>query len=1420
MAPKKQPEKKEPAGEGVDITNSNRADESLQASEERFRLIINNSRDIIFTMNIEGEFIFVSPAVKDALGYDPGELVGRAFQSLIHPDDIAATEEALRKNIEKGERSPNIEYRVKDKYGNWHWYTTSGSIVLNASGAFLNFLGISRDITERKQLEEELRDSEAKFRNIIEHSGDMFYMFDLDARPLYLSPRAIDMLGYTVDEFFQIKWTDHLTDSPVNRAALASTMAAVMTGQKQPPYPIEFKRKDGARLSAEINESPLKDPDGKVTGLVGVMRDISERKKTEEALKASEEKFRSIAEQSADVVWTTDETGTITFLSPETLNLFGYEPEEMVGRNFTEFLTPESIEEAMGAFAQTFSGQVEGGIVELKMKRKDGSQFLGELRGGLLKYGNTREAAGIILDITGRRQVEQALRESEEQFRAALENAPDGVYMNDLEGNFLYGNRRCEEIIGHRREELIGKNFLELNILPNNSLTRAAEILRDNINGKSTGPDELELISKDGRRVPVEINTSIIQRAGEKVVLAFVRDITERREAEEALRGSEERFRNMANLLPQTVFETDEKSNFVFVNRQGFEMFGYNEADIAAGMSVLEAIIPQDRDRAAENISLRIRGKESPPQEYTAVRKDGSKFPATIYAAPIIVNSRYAGMRGMLIDITESKIMENALKEKEAQYRLLAEHMTDTVWLMDMQLKATYQSPSAEKLRGYKPEEIRGMPPEKQVTPESLKLVFEVFSEEIPRVEADPGYNPIRTLDLEYYHKDGTTVWAESKFSVIRDESGKPVSILAEARDITERKQSEENLKRSEERFAAAFNINPDPTSLTVPETGKYVEVNPAFEKWSGYSREELLGRTSRGLSFWISPADRDTFLDRLSTHGTVEDMEITFRVKSGELRDTWFTARNVFIAGERYLLTRAHDVTERNRMLIALRESEAKYRMVVDNAQEAIFIAVDGIIIFSNRRATVLSGYSPEEIVSRPFIDFIHPDDRQIVAERYIKWLNGEDVPTTDIVRFIFKSGNIIWGELNVVSITWEGRPATLGFMTDITYRKRLEEEQQRVAKLESVGLLAGGIAHDFNNILTSILGNISLASMEAAPGSELRDSLEQAEKASQRAKDLTKQLLTFSKGGAPVTRLASLAELLKDTTSFALRGSNIICQFSIPADLWHAEIDAGQVSQVIQNLVINAQQAMPSGGTIEVTAENMALDITQNIGSGLPLKEGDYIRIAVSDHGSGIDAEHLDKIFDPFFTTKQTGSGLGLATAFSIARNHGGHLSVESKVGAGATFYLYLPASRETATPKQVKKEAGKPAGKARILVMDDEQGVREIAGRMLQHLGYQDVEFATDGADAIKLYKAAMKSGSPFTATILDLTIAGGMGGKETVRKLLKIDPGVKAIVSSGYVDDSVIAKHKDYGFSGMVAKPYTLEELRKALQDVAG
>lgn len=383
-----------------------------------------------------------------------------------------------------------------------------------------------------------------------------------------------------------------------------------------------------------------------------------------------------------------------------------------------------------------------------------------------------------------------------------------------------------------------------------------------------------------------------------------------------------------------------------------------------------------------------------------------------------------------------------------------------------------------------------------------------------------------------------------------------------------------------------------------------------------------------------------------------------------------------------------------------------------------------------------------------------------------------------------------------------------------DITERKQMEAEIQKAQKLESLGILAGGIAHDFNNIFTAIIGNISLAKMYAKPGLEMYDILTEVEKASLRAKNLTTQLLTFSKGGTPVKKLASVTKLIRDSANFALSGSNVRCEISMPDDLWPVEVDKGQISQVIHHLIINAQQAMPQGGIIRLKAENIA------VGKGhyLPLNEGKYIKISLEDEGIGIPQEHLSKIFDPYFTTKQEGSGIGLATAYSIIKNHEGYITAESKLGVGTTFHIYLPASEEKIQLiKDTLTVSPVGSGRGNILVMDDDEIVRIVVDRMLGQCGYE-AEFAEDGKEAIELYKKAKESGAPFDAVIIDLVIPAGMGGKEAIQKLLELDPDIKAIVSSGYSDDPVMSNYKEYGFKGALAKPYEITDLRQMLHNV--
>ncbi len=482
------------------------------------------------------------------------------------------------------------------------------------------------------------------------------------------------------------------------------------------------------------------------------------------------------------------------------------------------------------------------------------------------------------------------------------------------------------------------------------------------------------------------------------------------------------------------------------------------------------------------------------------------------------------------------------------------------------------------------------------------------------------------------------------------------------------------------------------------------------------------------------------------------------------------------------------------------------------------ISTTTDGTIVMLNKIAQSLTGWRQENAAGKLLEEVFHIVDENNQANKID--LVKEVIKTKQVIEL---SGSYILKGKDGTEYLIEDSAApifnrfseVMGVVIvfrDVTNEKRIEEELQNARKIESIGVLAGGIAHDFNNILTAIIGNISLAKMHTDPESKVQTRLTEVEKACLRATALTQQLITFSKGGVPIKQTVSIKQLLEDSASFALRGSNVKCDLAIQDDLLPCDIDGRQISQVVKDMIINADQAMPEGGTITITAENSTVDEDDN----LPLKDGEYVKIVIQDKGIGIAPENINKIFDPFFSTKEKGSGLGLASSYSIIKKHGGYIGVASKDGAGTTFTVYLPAAKVISRTEEKKVGPETPlSGEGKILIMDDEEPVRGAAKAMLAYLGYE-TEVAVDGKEAIEMFKDALESGSPYAAVILDLTIPGGMGGKETVKHLKEMYPDVKAIVSSGYSNDPVMADYKKYGFDGIIIKPYRISDLADVLQ----
>lgn len=634
---------------------------------------------------------------------------------------------------------------------------------------------------------------------------------------------------------------------------------------------------------------------------------------------------------------------------------------------------------------------------------------------------------------------------------------------------------------------------------------------------------------------------------------------------------------------------------------------------------------------------------------------------------------------------------------------------------------------------------------------------------------------------------------------------------------------SERALAASEERYRYLFEASRD-IIFTLSTHGKLVAINQAFEKITGFSRKRWLGKQAL---FLVHPDQRDELRQNLipllqaqRETSVSAELQVTTLDKQRLICEVIFTLRRVSDK-TRQIYGIARNITERKQAEQELAAQKEWLTVTLRSIGDGV-IATDilGRIVLMNPVAERLTGWSTSEATGRllPQVFLLAQDYSGEPCLNPVQTIlnHGQSVALTKNIVLVARN------QLNRYYISNIGSPirdswgviigAVLVFR-DISQQRKCEEEMLKNQKLESIGILAGGIAHDFNNILAGILANTQLTQLLLANGKTVEKYLTGIEDGVTRAAALTRQLLTFSKGGAPIKKIASLGELLRTTVDFSLRGSNSKYELTTGEPLWPVEIDSDQINQVINNLIINADQAMPDGGIIRVSAENIHWVREDDP----PYRKGEFIKITICDQGIGIPEENLPYIFDPYFTTKPNGSGLGLATSYSIIKKHDGYINVQSRIGQGSAFTIYLPATVDTSCGAPIQKTPPIQKGHGKILLMDDDEMLRGVAGEMLSLLGYE-VEYAKEGREAIDLYEKSIHAFRPYDAVIMDLTVPGGLGGKTTIDKLLKLNPAIKVIVSSGYPDNPLLADYQKFGFSGVMVKPYKMEELSQILHRV--
>jgi len=1380
-----------------------RGHEALRESERKYRELVQNANSVIIRWKRDGSLTFFNEYAEGFFGYSADEVLGQNAGILVPAtestgrdltglvDDIVNSPERYVNNINE-----NV---CKD--GRRVWMAWTNKPILDDAGQVVEILGIASDISDQKEAETALRVSDERYQRLFAHAPLMYVLtrneqgvpFISECNELFLStvghPRE-DVVGQPLARFYSPKSRDALLKGGGYTRALAGEY---FMGER------ELLTREGKLVPTLLYTEKELDGSGNVTGTRAMFVDITDLKTAEANLRLK----NSAIESSISGISIADLNGNLTYVNPAALRLWGYDrEEEVLGKRALGFwITEMEAREALQSEAQTGSW-----IGELIAKRKDGSPLDIQVAITLVREPNGAPVAlmGSFLDISERKRAVAALEEREQKLKSIFRASPVGIGVV-VDRVIREANETLCEMVGYSREELLDQNSRLVYASDEDFEFVGSEKYRQ-ISENGTGTVETRWRRKDGEVIDVLLSSSPIDPADMSLGVTFTAlDITERKKAEKSVFESHQLLNSVMDAVPDLLIVIDKSYRIQYTNFKGHDLIVQSDLEKKKTCYGRFKLL----DAPCEDCNARRVFESRSPAESEMMNPADGRL-SEVRAFPILdefgeVHAVVEHVR----DITERKKAEDELRKSEERFRDtfeqaavgIAHVASDGSWLLVNQKLCD--------IVGYSREELLTKTFQDITYPADLEIDLAY----VRQVLADK----IKTYSMEkrYIRKDGSLVWINLTVSLVRNTAGATDYFISVIEDITSRKQMEVSLKESEERYRYLVE-NIDELICTHDLQGNLLFVSSGPAHLLGSAPGDMVGKNLRS---YLAPEVRDQFDEYLATiqrDGRASGLMLV-QSSSGEKR-LWEYRNKLHGAtgSEPLVLGVARDVTERRQAEEALRESRERYQKLFNESKDGVYITgLDGQLLDANEAFYETFGYARDEILGQDIrFTYANPSDR----DRFVQAIEEQGF-LKDFPLVLKRSDGSQMECLLTSSVRRAGDGTAIGYqgiLRDTTEQRNLQKQLLQAQKMEAIGTLAGGVAHDFNNVLQVALGYSDLILSDEKFPTSYRADLHKIHESARRGADLVQRLLTFSRKveikPSPINlnyRITELRKMVERTIP-----KMIDVQLILSESLASINADPTQIDQVLMNLAVNARDAMPEGGKLIFETANIMLD-EEYAKTHLEAKLGPHVLLMVTDTGSGMDQETLEHIFEPFYTTKAVGegTGLGLAMVHGIVKNHGGHITCYSEPGQGTTFKIYIPALIADEVQEEKDARPMPRGGSETILLVDDEEIIRDLGSRILSKGGYK-VVLASNGKDALKLYQQRRDE---ISLVILDL-IMPEMGGKQCLEALASLDPSVKVVIASGYSPNGPTKKALAAGAKGFVNKPYDIRQVLEVVREV--